>query len=114
MSSSVSPKPTHEHRFWLMPDSALGRWAGGVFLAALALPIFRTRITRLLERVTGLSSNDTPFVTPTVYSLGLAGVAAVLAIIALIRGDRAVVLLVPALFGVLGIVFMLGEILSSH
>jgi hypothetical protein len=102
----------HEHRFWFFPDSRLGRWAIGIFLAGVVLGLTFPLTTPLLEHLTGARGKDTLFVTPVPYAVILAGVSGVMAIVAIIR-DHAVVLLVPAVLGTLAGLFLLGEALSG-
>lgn len=112
ITSSLRPMHPHEHRFWLLPDSRLGRWALGIFLAAVLLSFTFPLTTPLLEHLTGASHKDTPFVTPIPYSAILGGVSGVMAIVAIIR-DHAVALLLPAVVGTLAGLFLLGEILGG-
>jgi len=110
MSSFLRPMRAHGRGYWLVPDSRLGRLAGGVFVAALLLGLSFPVVTPLLERLTGADMHDTPFVTPIPYAAILAGVSGVMAIVALVR-DHAALLLIPALFGTLAGLVFLGEVL---
>jgi len=73
MTSALRPMHPHEHRFWFFPDSRLGRWAIGIFLAGVVLGLTFPLTTPLLEHLTGASHKDTLFVTPVPYAVILAG-----------------------------------------
>ncbi len=114
---SVTPSFTQSsgpgRRFLALPHERLGWWAVGLAAGVVVL-------LPVLGAIAGFGTADWGWGVR--LALGLSGTAAVatalaagvIAVIAIVKGERSLVLLVPLLFGAFWVIFVLGEFLSPH
>ena len=115
---SVAPAPTRapgplQRRVFALPSSRLARWAVGLTVGVVVL-------LAVDGALVGLGVTDWGWGARLAIGLsGAAGVATaitagVLAVIAVVKGERSIVLVAPLLFGAFWVMFVLGEFLSPH
>ena len=115
---SVAPAPTRaqgpmRRRVFARPSTRLGWWAAGLAAAVVALLAF-------LGVLAGAGVPDWGWGAR--LALGLSGAAGaataisagVIAVIAIVKGERSIVLLGPLVFAAFWVMFVLGEFLSPH
>ncbi len=114
---SVTPSLTQSsgpgRRFLALPHARLGWWAVGLAAGVFALLV-------ILGALAGVGITDWGWGARLAVGISsLAGVATalaagVIAAVAVVKGERSLVLLVPLLFGAFWVMFVLGEFLSPH
>lgn len=107
------PQSSGPRRFLALPHARPGWWAVGLAAGVIALLV-------VLGSLVG--AGITEWGWGARLALGLSGAvavaiaisAAVIAVIAIVKGERSLLLLGPLLFGAFWVMFVLGEFLSPH
>ena len=111
-SLARTPRPTRR-RVFRLPSTRLGWWAVGLAAGVIALLAVDGALAGAgivdwgwgARLALGLSSTA---------GVATAISAGVLAVTAVVKGERSIVLLGPLLFGAFWVMFVLGEFLSPH
>ncbi len=110
---SLTRAPRPGRRVFALPSTRLGWWAVGLAAAVVALLAFDGVLA---------GAGFTDWGGSARLALGLssaAGVATaisagIVAMIAVVKGERSIVLIAPLLFAAFWVMFVLGEFLSPH
>lgn len=113
-SAHASPGP-RRRRILAFPSTRVGWWAVGLALGVIAVLVIDGALAGA-----GVPGRGWGWGARLALGLSSAGAVAaaiaagVLAVTALVKGERSIVLLGPLLFGAFWVLFVLGEFLSPH
>lgn len=105
MQDVTHPHHAHDHRIWVVPDSALGRGASLVFVVATVVALASPLLAWVTQHLASPGAGTPLFFTlwgSTLVALVVATAAAAVAAVALVR-DHALLLLAPVAFAVIGV-----------
>ena len=100
MQDVTHPRHPHEHRVWVVPDTALGRWATFIFTVAAVVAVASPLVALVTQHLVEPGAGTPWFFTlwgATLVALVVATGAAAVAAIALVR-DHALLLVAPVVF----------------
>ena len=100
MQDVTHPHHSHEHRVWVVPDSALGRGVSLVFVVATVVALAAPAIAWVTQQLVTPGAGTPWFFTlwgSTLVALVVATASAAVAVVALVR-DHALLLLAPVAF----------------
>jgi len=118
--AGASPAPGQQepvrHRMFRLPTTRLGRLSLALLgIAVAAMVIAMVAVAAAIDNQSALILEIALLAIPMVAAFASAIAAGVIAAVALLRrGERSVLLALPLLVGALALMFVIGEVTTSH